>query len=158
MPTSFASLATDFFRYTADIVLCTATTVDARGRPRSRMLHPIWEVVDGLPVGWVVTSQTAVKSAHLAANPHLACMYWSPAQHTVAIDCLARWATADEKPHVWDLFMTTPPPLGYDLSGFGDSRWGNPLFNPLRLDAWRVQIVTAEQVTEHDFAGRTWRR
>lgn len=158
MTSSFDAYADEFLQRTGEIIWCTATTVDAKGRPRSRILHPIWEVIDGLPVGWVVTSQTPVKTAHLAHNPHLACMYWNPDQNTVSIDCLARWATAEEKLHVWNLFMTTPPPLGYDLSGFGDARWENPLFTPLRLDPWRVQFLLAEQVAALDLVPRTWRK
>ena len=65
------------------------------------MHHPIWEVVDAVPIGWVATSQTPIKTAHLAANAAMTCMYWSPAQNTVSIDCIARWATESEQPHVW---------------------------------------------------------
>lgn len=158
MTSSFELFAAEFLQRISEIVICTATTVDSRGRPRSRMLHPIWEIVDGMPVGWVVTSKTPVKTAHLANNPHMACMYWSPEQNTASIDCFARWATEDEKPHVWDVFMTTPPPLGYDLSGFGEEKWDNPLFNPLRLDPWRIQFLLAEQLAALDLTPRTWQR
>ncbi|MFN8540721.1 MAG: pyridoxamine 5'-phosphate oxidase family protein [Thermomicrobiales bacterium] len=120
MTAPFAPFAADFLHLTGEIVWCTATTVDAKGRPRSRILHPIWQVRDDQPVGWVVTGQTPIKTRHLAANPHLACSYWSPAQHTVMIDCVASWIEdAATKRHVFDLFMTTPPPLGYDLSVSG---------------------------------------
>lgn len=156
--TSFQPFAEEFLLRTGKIVWCTATTVDRQGRPRSRILHPIWQVIDDLPVGWVVTSQTPVKTAHLAANPHLACMYWSPAQHTVAIDCVASWANEAEKHCVWDLFMSTPPPLGYDLGWYGVEQWRNPLFNPLRLDAWRVQMLRGEQLAAMALTPRTWRK
>ena len=87
----FETLAADFLRFTTDIVYCTVTTVDPAGRPRSRVMHPIFEVVDGQPRGWAVTDRTPLKERHLAANPHVACFYWSPAQNTVAIDCTAEW-------------------------------------------------------------------
>ena len=154
---TFEPFADEFIQRTSEIIWCTATTVDAQGRPRSRILHPIWEITDSLPVGWVVTSKTPVKTSHLAGNPHMACMYWNPDQNTVSVDCLATWANDDEKRHVWDVFMATPPPLGYDLSGFGDEKWDNPLFNPLRLDPWRVQFLLAEQVATLDLRPRTWR-
>ncbi len=141
MTEPFAAIEQDFQEFTSAIVICTATTVDAKGRPRSRMLHPIWQVIEGKPVGWVVTSQTPVKAAHLATNPHMACSYWSPEQNTVTIDCVASWIEDSAgKQHVFDLFMTTPPPLGYDLSGFGPEGPENPLLNPLRLDPWRIQV------------------
>ncbi len=142
MAESFAAYAEQFLQYTGEIVWCTATTVDAKGRPRSRILHPIWQVIDDRPVGWIVTGKTPIKAGHLAANPHLACSYWSPAQHTVAIDCLASWVedTATKR-HIFDLFMNTPPPLGYDLRDFGAAGPESPTFTPLRLDPWRVQMT-----------------
>jgi hypothetical protein len=88
----FSELDADFRRITADIVYCTVTTVDGRHRPRSEVMHPIFEVGDGAPRGWAVTGRTPVKSRHLAANPHVACFYWSPGQNTASIDCLATWA------------------------------------------------------------------
>ena len=106
----FSEMADDFQRLTAEIVYCTVTTVDERHRPRSRVLHPIFEVVDGEPQGWAVTDRTPVKVRHLAANPHVACFYWSPAQNTVSIDCVASWATDDaERRHAWALFAAPPP-------------------------------------------------
>jgi hypothetical protein len=47
---SFADIEQDFLRFTADIVYCTVTTVDARCRPRSCVMHPIFQVVDGEPM------------------------------------------------------------------------------------------------------------
>lgn len=142
MAERFAEIEEDFLAFTAEIVWCTATTVDPRGRPRSRVLHPIFIVVDGRPVGWVLTSRTPVKTTHLAANPHVACSYWSPAQNTVQADCVASWVEdPHEKLRVYDLFATTPPPLGYDVSGYGPDGPRSPLFTPLRLDPWRVQVL-----------------
>jgi len=144
--TSFAPFEADFLEFTSTIVWCTATTVDPEGRPRSRILHPLFEVRDGRPIGWVMTGRTPIKTAHLAANPHVACSYWSPEQHTVIADCVATWVEdLETKRRVWDLFATTPPPLGYDpnplgtLGGPGDDR-----FTPLRLDPWRVAVFRFE--------------
>jgi hypothetical protein len=41
MAESFRPFEEDFLRITADIVWCTLTTVDRKGRPRSRVVHPI---------------------------------------------------------------------------------------------------------------------
>src|SRR3712207_2928039 len=71
--TSFANIQEDFQRFTADIVYCTVTTVDLRGRPRSRVMHPIFEVVGGRPIGWAVTDRSPIKTRHLAANPYVSC-------------------------------------------------------------------------------------
>ena len=40
------------------IVWCSAATVDSHGRPRSRILHPIWQWDGQNLVGWIVTSPT----------------------------------------------------------------------------------------------------
>ncbi len=158
MPQSFASIEQEFLQYTGRIVWCTASTVDSQGRPRSRILHPIFRVVDGLPVGWVVTSKTPVKAAHLAAVPFMACSYWSTEHDTVLVDCRAGWVEdAAGKQQVWDLFMSTPPPLGYDLSGYGEQGPANPLFSPLRLDPWRIQILSGAEFSAGTYTPRMWR-
>ncbi|WP_433258493.1 hypothetical protein ACQPYK_23695 [Streptosporangium sp. CA-135522] len=41
-------------------------------RPCARVLIPVWETVDGAPLGWPATYKTPVKATHLAGNPHLA--------------------------------------------------------------------------------------
>jgi general stress protein 26 len=158
MRTAFADIEQDFLRFTADIVYCTVTTVDAQGRPRSRVMHPIFEVVDGEPMGWAVTDRSPVKTRHLAANPHVACSYWSPAQNTVAVDCVATWVDdIAGKQHVWDLFRLTPPPLGWgDLSAYQPGGITHPLFQPLQLRPWRIQVLRADQVARGDFHPRSW--
>jgi len=153
----FSQLQDDFLRFTAKIVLCTVTTVSPEGRPRSRMLHPVFTVRARSPVGWVCTSRTPVKARHLRLNPYVAVSYWSPDNDTVYAECRATWVDSEgEKDDVWDLFTTTPPPLGYDLSGYGTPR--NPAFSPLRFDPYRVQVVSGREYPFGDLVGRIWRR
>jgi hypothetical protein len=153
--TPFDAFADDFLEITGRIVWCTATTVDEQCRPRSRILHPIFEVADGMPVGYVVTGRTPVKSRHLAVNPHVACSWWSQQQDVAYADCIARWVeTAAEKAKVWRLFHDTPPPLGYALHYPGG--FASPAFTPLRLDPWRVQVLRFHGWD--DVTPRTWRR
>ncbi len=75
MTASFAPFQDEFLAFTAEIVWCTMATVDAQGRPRQRIMHPIWQVLDDRPVGWVLTGRTPVKTRHLATNPHVSCAY-----------------------------------------------------------------------------------
>ncbi|HYI57027.1 MAG TPA: pyridoxamine 5'-phosphate oxidase family protein [Microlunatus sp.] len=155
----FEPLREDFLRFTTDIVYCTVTTVDPKGRPRSRVMHPIFEVVDGVPQGWALTDRTPLKDRHLSANPHVACLYWSPAQNTVAIDCTAEWVT-DESVllEVWDIFAAPEPPGWGDLSGYGDEGIHHPRFHVLRLLPYRIQILESEQLAVGDFTPRRWER
>lgn len=146
----------EFVRIANETVWCSVATVDAEGRPRQRVLHPIWEIVAGRPVGWVVTARTGVKADHLEANPHVACSYWSPTHDIAYADCVASWEEdPDTRRHVFALFHETPPPLGYDIGALGDA--DNPLFTPLRLVPWRVQAFDGTDFPTRGFAMRTWR-
>lgn len=141
MAATFAAIEADFFRFTSEIVWCTVTSVGAGGRPRSRILHPLWERDGNRPVGWIATGKTPVKARHLAANPVVAFSYWSPAQHVVQGEAVATWEEdVAVKRRVWDLFLATPPPLGYDLGQFAPSP-ESPQFSLLRLDPERVQVL-----------------
>ncbi|GAA3388651.1 pyridoxamine 5'-phosphate oxidase family protein [Cryptosporangium minutisporangium] len=118
------------------------TTVDAKGRPRTRILIAVWEKVDGQPLGWLATYRTPVKAAHLAHNPHTTFSYWSPRQNVVAIDAVAEWVDDPAvKDHVWQLYeRTSPTGVGYPLGKF----WKSPLdpkLHVLRLTPWRVQTI-----------------
>jgi hypothetical protein len=157
---SFSELEGDFRRITSATVFCTATTVDCKGRPRSRMLHPIFVVSDGRPIGWALTGRTPLKTRHLAANPHMSCSYWTPSHDTVFIDCVATWVDeVTEKERVWRLFLDTPQPLGWGpegLAGYGTDRWRSPIFTPLRLEPWRVQVMPGEEYPRGNLTGRVW--
>jgi Pyridoxamine 5'-phosphate oxidase len=155
---SFDDIRDDFLRIAGDVVWCTVATVDTRGRPRTRVMHPIWEVVEGRPVGWVGTSRSPLKAKHLAANPHVSCSYSSPKQETAHVECRASWAD-DEREHVWQLFLDAPPPLGYDpapMAPWKDGPLGGA-FAALRLDPWRVMILTAEDAAAGRWYERVWR-
>ncbi|EWT02666.1 pyridoxamine 5'-phosphate oxidase [Intrasporangium oryzae NRRL B-24470] len=156
-----AEIIDDVMAFVADIVYCTVTTVDPRGRPRSRVMHPIFERVDDGLIGWALTGRSPVKTRHLAHNPHVSCSYWSPAQNTVAIDCVATWVDeADDvtRGHVWSVFTDTPAPLGWgELTAYEPEGIHHRLFQPLRLEPWRIQVLRAEQLAAGDVRPRVWR-
>ena len=87
--TDLNEIAPAFVKMAHEIVWCTAATVDARGRPRSRILHPIWQWQGGRLTGWIATGPTPVKRAHLDASPYLSCNYWAPSQDTCVAECRA---------------------------------------------------------------------
>jgi general stress protein 26 len=140
------------------VVWCTVATVDRRGRPRSRVLHPIWETApDGTLTGWITTRTTPLKVAHLARTPFVSCSYWSPDHDTAVVECHARWETdLAEAERVWELFRTAPEPLGHDPSSIWPDGPASPDAGLLRLDPWRLRAwLMADMV-----AGRpalTWR-
>src|SRR6478736_4838111 len=92
----------DALEVTRRVVWCVLTTVDGTGRPRNRVVHPVWERNDAAVRGWITTRRSPVKDAHLAANRHVGCAY-AGADHDVAyFDCTATWANRDERHHAWD--------------------------------------------------------
>ena len=135
-------VAPAFVEMAHGIVWCSAATVDELGRPRSRILHPIWQWDGKHLVGWIATSPTAIKRAHLKASPYLSLNYWSPSHDTCVAECKAAWAF-DEKTrrHIWNLFLEGPEPVGYDPSIIPE--WESPIsesFAVLRLEPWRLRV------------------
>ena len=124
------------------IVWCNVASVDTRGRPRSRVLHPMWEWQDGRLVGWVGTGPTPTKRAHLEASPYLSLNYWEPGQDTCVAECQATWCfDLETRKQVWDAYKAAPPPLGYDpaIIPTWDSS-SSDTFAVLRLDPWRLRV------------------
>jgi general stress protein 26 len=143
MPTqinNFSEIEEEFLRRVQDAVWCSAASVDAQNRPRSRVLHPIWEGSRG----WIATWPMSHKSKHLARIPYLSLAYLKDPIKPVYVDCKAEWEIdANEKRRIWDLFTNTPPPVGYDPSAAFESV-DNPKFGVLKLSPWRIQIYTLD--------------
>ena len=142
-----------FNRYVGSIVYAMMVTVDAGNRPRTRVLIPVWENVDGRPIGWLATFPTPVKEKHLANNPHTSFSYFAAPRHnSVAIDAVATGIDdLDHKSHVWDLYRTTSPRgAGYGLGRFWTSP-ADPKLRVLQLDPYRVQVIRGS-----DLRSRIW--
>jgi general stress protein 26 len=142
-----------------DIVYATMTTVDRLGRPRSRVLIVAWELeAERPPVGWLATFKSPVKTAHLADNPHVTTSYWSPRQDAVYLDSVAAWVDdPDVEQRVWDLYRQgSPPGVGYEPAAYWRGP-DDPTFHVLRLDPWRVQLLTARDLARGDLSGTIWR-
>ena len=147
--TDFAELEPEFTRRVSRIVWCSVATIDRAGNPRTRILHPIWEVIDGVPVGYIATGRHSLKEKHIARNPYVSLSYWDQAQEQVYVDAKASWSDApEERQRIWDLFKNTPPPLGYDP---GMIWQGGPLaddFGVLHLAPSRVEIWSLEDLAK----------
>jgi len=135
-------VAPAFVQMAHQIVWCSAATVDAGGRPRSRILHPIWQRDGNELTGWVATSPTRVKRAHLEANPYMSLNYWSPSHDTCVAECRADWAfDKATRTRIWNLFLNGPEPVGYDPAIIPE--WESPTsesFAVLRLEPWRLRV------------------
>ena len=136
MPTQFKDLEAKFKEITERIVWCTVATVDTQGRPRSRMLHPVW---DGA-TGWIATGRLSHKAKHLSTNPYVSLTYWDPKHEQTMIDCQAEWQDdLETRAWLWERLKTTPEPVGYDPALFWPSH-EDPGFGALKLTPWRLEV------------------
>lgn len=139
MTTDFSEIEAEFNRRVQRIVWCTMATVDRAGRPRTRIIHPIWEG----QTGWIATGRHSLKEKHLAGNPHVSFSYWDPQHEQVYVDATAEWVDdSAEKRRVWDLFKSTPPPYGYDPATIPPWKDGpeSREFGVLKLTPSRIEI------------------
>lgn len=135
---NFADIETEFIARVHTMVWCNVATIDEKQRPRSRILHPIWEG----STGWIGTHRHSFKSRHLALNPHVSLAYIANPMQPVYIDARVEWIDEmDSKERIWDLFKHTPEPLGYDPSlSFISVDHAN--FGLLKVIPWRIDLVT----------------
>jgi Pyridoxamine 5'-phosphate oxidase len=142
------TVASAFVEMANRMVYCTLATVDRRGRPRSRIVHTLWEWDENSLVGWVGSLVTPLKRAHLRHNPYVSCNYWDGAEayDTCVAECRAE-LLLDEASRLegWERFKSVLPPLGYDPAiipqwkdGPGSAAWG-----VLRLKPWRLRVFRA---------------
>lgn len=155
---TLAEIAPKFVEMAHQIVWCTAATVDVKGRPRSRMLHPIWQWDNGELIGWIATGKTPLKLAHIEANPFISCNYWAPSQDTCVAECNASWV-ADQatKQHVWDYYTNGPAPVAYDLRVIpGWENAESESFDILKLEPWRLRVMPGSSLMDGSYAADVW--
>lgn len=157
---NLAEVAPAFVTMAHQIVWASVATVDGNGRPRSRVLHPIWQWDGSDLVGWIATSPTPIKRAHLANSPYISVNYWAPTHDTCAAECEATWAFDDEtRTMIWNLFLNTPPPVGYDPSII--PAWESPTvdaFAALRLEPWRLRVFPGSVLLGQGGEVLNWRK
>lgn len=142
------------------IVWAGAATVDADGRPWSRVLHPLW-TWDGTELtGIVATSPLSPKAGHVAAHPHVSFTYWHPSHDTCTALCDVEWDdTPAGRRAGWDALATAPDPVGYDPSIVpGWETPDAPAFGILRLRPWRLHVMDGSVMTGGGGDLLTWQR
>lgn len=156
----FAQVAPAFVEMAHRIVWATVATVDDHGRPRSRILHPIWQWDGARLVGWIATSPSPVKRAHLAAHPYASVNYWQPSHDTCVAECRAALHVDDDtRVAVWNLFTSGPQPVGYDPSIVPSWRGGptSENFAAIRLEPWRLRVFPGTVLLGQGGEVLTWR-
>ncbi len=156
---ALAESASAFVDIAHRVVWASVSTVDPDGRPRSRVLHPIWEWDGESLVGWIGTGQTPVKTAALAGTPFVSVNYWDSAQDVATAECSATWCTDIETcQKVWDMYVNAAPPLGYDPSVI--PVWESAeseAFSVLRLDPYRLRAFPGTMLLEGVGVVHNWR-
>ena len=155
---TLAEIAQPFIETAHRIVWATVATVDDHDRPRSRVLHPIWERTDDGLVGWIGTGPTPVKTANLARSPFASVSYWDQRHDIATAECRTTWHHDEETcRRVWGLYTAAPEPIGYDPSII--PAWNDPTdeaFAVLELTPWRLRVFPAAALLG-DGAPLDWR-
>lgn len=134
------------------IVWCTVATVDRKGRPRVRLLHPVWEG----STAYICTGRHSHKAKHLAETPYVSLSYWDPRHEQVYADCNAEWVDDPaEKTRVWELFKSETPPYGYDPAMFWPDGPAAEGFGVLRCSPWRIELSAMSP--QGSFEVQVWR-
>ncbi len=149
----FAEIEEEFIKRVHTMVWCNVATVDSKGRPRSRILHPIWEG----STGWIGTHRKSYKHKNLANSPYMSLAYITDIMKPVYADVTAAWEDdMGQKQRIWNLFATSPPPLGYDPA-LDFIRPDHENFGLLKLAPWRIALVTFP-APSHAEGQRIWRK
>ena len=153
-------VAPGFVKMAHEIVWCSVATVDRKGRPRSRVLHPVWEWDGETLTGWIGTGPTALKQAHIKHSSFVSANYWAANQDTCVAECHAEWAFDDETCRkVWDLYVSSPPPLGYDPSIIpGWDAPENPGFAVLKLSPWWLRVFPGTMLLSQQGEVLVWKK
>jgi hypothetical protein len=141
MPTEvadFAEIEAEFVARVSALVWCNMTTVDTIGRPRSRIVHPVWEGA----IGWMTSRPTSHKAKHLAVNPYVSIAYVDVVK-PVYVDCKAEWVEdTAEKTRVWEWMKSIPAPYGFDPAIVFKGGPDDYASGFLKLIPWRVEVAT----------------
>ena len=139
---NFADIADEFLERVNRMVWCNVATIDSKGRPRSRILHPVWQG----NIGWITTRRLSPKAKHLEHHPFVSLAYIADVVKPAYADCKAEWVEDRAiKQDIWQLLLTTPPPLGFDPAPIYGSV-DHPDFGLLKLTPWRIEVTSVATV------------
>lgn len=121
-------------------VYSAMATVDNRGRPRTRLVHPLW---DGA-TGWITSRRNTPKANHLANTPFVSFTYIKDLARPVTVEGTAEWVDDEvTRRWFWDWAKTVPAPAGFDP---------NTIF-PINDPNSGLIKVTADRITLLDLIG-----
>ena len=153
-------IAPEFVEMAHRIVWASVATAAPDGRPRSRVLHPIWQWDGQALVGWIATAPTPIKRSHLGVHPYVSVNYWAANHDTCLAECDAELLSdIPTREMVWELLVNTPEPVGYDPTMIPG--WDGPdseHFAAMRLDPWLLRVMPGTFLGGGEGELLTWRR
>lgn len=150
---SFAEIEEEFRRRVQRTVWCTVATVDSKGRPRTRILHPVWEGT----TGWIGSNPNSPKARQIEANPYVSLSYWDQNHEQVYVDARAEWIDdRAEQERIWNLFKSLPQPYGYDMGMIWQGGLDDPGFGVLKIMPWRIELFSLNNMFSGEDA-TVWR-
>ncbi len=153
-----AVVAPAFVEMAHQIVWCSAATIDPSGRPRSRILHPVWDWDGQVLKGIIATGPNSAKRAHLDAHPLVSLSYWQPNHDTCSAECTTEWRLDDASREAgWDRIKHAPAPVGYDpaiIPGWDSPT--SPNFGILEVVPWRLRVMPGTVMMRGEGSVLTW--
>ena len=123
-------------------------TVDRDGRPRTRIVHPVWE--DN--TAWMTSLRVGPKAEDLDRMPYVSLAYVGDPLKPAYAECVASWVDdRNERIAIWERIAAIPEPLGYNTETMFGS-YDFPNLTRLRLAAWKIRLTVAGDVS----ARRIW--
>ena len=84
---TFSAMQTEFLERVQEAIYCNLATIDLKGRPRSRIVHPVWEG----SVGWIISWPVTPKFKQIERNPHVSLAYIHDINKPVYVEGTAEW-------------------------------------------------------------------
>ena len=132
---NFAEIEQEFNERVFRMIYASMSTIDSHNRPRSRIVHPIWE---GQTV-WICTYDD-MKRKDLERNPHVSLGYIGESLKPVYVECTGKFVhDLAERQRIWEYCKTLPEPMGFDP---GIIWSGLDVFYLLKLTPWQINVYT----------------
>jgi general stress protein 26 len=106
---SFTEIEAEFIERAHRMVWCDMATVGPDDRPRTHIVHPLWEG----DTAWITSLRDGPKAADIDRRPFVSLAYVSEPVKPAYAECVASWvADRDERIAIWKRIAAIPEPLG----------------------------------------------
>jgi hypothetical protein len=136
---TFAEIEPEFIARAHRMVWCDMATVGPDGRPRTRIVHPVWR--DG--TAWITSLRVGPKADDIDRGPYVSLAYVSDPMRPAYAECTAAWADdPGTRREIWEWIASIPEPLGYNAEAMFGS-YDFPNLTLLRLTPWKIRLSVA---------------